>query len=258
VNSGPGPTGAHATDRPDEHLGDLVPDLVEGRLGAADPGLVLQHLDSCPDCRTELADAVVAAAALRGLVADPRPVDPRPADPRPADSRTVAPPVETPDSGGVTGPVGSSPGPARRRVPALAGALAVALLAVGVLGGIGWNHRPGRGQVSVSTAATPVTALFQAGGRTSGAAVITGSGTTRRMTIAADIGAPAKGTLVTVWLTAAGSPVQRIGTLDSSGHGSFTMSAATAAEYSAVVLTEQPGSATSLDRTAVVATARLT
>lgn len=239
MSSGPG----YSDAPPDGHLGDLVADLADGRLGDADPGLVLQHLDTCPDCRTELADAVVAAAALRGVVASPRPA---PTGLHPGPSGQEAP-----------GPVPGSPGTDRgRRVPALAGALAVALLAVGVLGGIGWSHRTGAG-TTVPAATAPVTALFRAGGRTSGAAVITGSGATRRMTIEADAGTPAQGTLVTVWLTAADEPTQRVGTLDSSGHGSFVMSATTAAEYSAVVLTEQPVSATRFDRAAVIATAQL-
>lgn len=271
AGAGPsGPTPEHSDTSPGEHLGELVVDLVDGRLGDADPGLVLQHLDSCPDCRTGLADAVVAAAALRGVVASPRPV--------PADAAAPLPPLSPP-------PPLSSPPPealdrprtrpradlpeadhprARRgrRAPALAGALAVVLLAVGVLGGVGWSHRPGpvatAGPAADSAAAAPLTALFRTGDRTRGAAVITGSGSTRRMTIQADTGTPASGTLVTVWLTAPGEPSQHIGTLDGSGHGSFVMSATTAAEYSAVVLTEQPGPVTRLDRAAVIATAALT
>lgn len=228
------------------HLGDLVADLVEGRLDNADPALVLQHLQRCPGCRDELADAVVAAAALRdvtGPLTEARPDLPAPAvhdrQPRPPDLRVRG----------------------RSRVlQAVAGVAVLAALAGGLLGGVALGRRTGPDSPARPPAAVaaPVTALFRAAGRTRGAAVVTGSGDTRRMTIDAEPGTPPAGTVVVVWLLAAGEPTQRVGALDAAGRGSFLMSADTAARYSRVVLSDQPAASSSLDAATVVATADLT
>jgi len=58
----------------DGHLGHLVADLAGGSLGDADPALVLHHLADCEPCCADLADSVVAAAALRQLALSPLPL----------------------------------------------------------------------------------------------------------------------------------------------------------------------------------------
>ena len=234
--------GAADARSPGGHLGDLVTDLVDGRLEGADPGLVLQHLQRCSACRDDLADAVVVAAALRGVTG----VSVVGHD----DRRTTPTHVAVPPPG------------AHRRSRALVGVATAAVLTAligGVLGGVAIGRRTDTGGAAANpVAAAPVTVLLQADGRTRGAAVVTGSGSTRRMTIDAELDASPAGTVLTVWLRAAGQPNQRVGTLDVAGRGSFVMSAATAARYSTVVLSDQPVAAASLDPATVVATADLT
>ena len=125
------------------HLGDLVADLADGRLAGADPALVLQHLDGCAACRADLADTVVAGAALRQLSESVRPpVEPTPQSSPPPDLPVAPRPAET--TGPAADPRTSWPrhrvgpgGPAgRRRVGTVAGGALLAL-AVGAVGGIG-------------------------------------------------------------------------------------------------------------------------
>lgn len=272
--SGVGPPVPDAAD-PDvgDHLGDLVVDLASGSLADADPSAVLAHLDRCPRCRSELTDAVVAAAALRSerpapessvdtaaATLPPLGLDPR-VGPGPEWSRPVRPSAgtATADAGSRRRARGPRPREAaghRRRALALT---AAAALAVGVLvgGGVATTRRP------VATPPAAVTVLLRSGAVTRGAAVITAAGGQRKMTITAGVtqraagGGPSR-VVLTVWLTRPdGHTAQRVGVLDGAGRGSFAMSAATAAQYPRVVLTASAAPVAALDPAAVVATAQL-
>ncbi len=149
------------------HLDGLVADLAAGRLAGADPALVLNHLDRCADCRSELADAVVAAAALRELPA----VDPAPEPVPPAAAAAGAPhdrrgnpaggyPAAGLPAGGYPAaglPAAGHPA-GRRRRGALVGAGLVLALAVGAAGG-GVAERLARDGSPSAAAPTPASTL---------------------------------------------------------------------------------------------------
>ena len=266
--SGPGGGTAMTTTPADGHLGDLVVDLADGNLAGADPALALAHLDNCPECRAELADAVVAAAALREFSVPAPPPVPAAADgamelPAWTPPAAVEPVGNEPVGNEPVGnepvgnePVGNEPVGARRRPAgrrAVALAAAVALLAgVGIGGGVSALRDNGR------PPPTAVTLLLRSGASPRGAAVLTAAGDTRRMTIAVD-GVPVpSGTVLLVWLSGGNSGPLRVGTLDAGGRGTFGMSAETASRFAEVVLTDQtPESAGVMDSAAIVASAAL-
>lgn len=239
-----------STTPADGHLGELVIDLADGSLAGADPALALAHLDSCPECRAELTDAVVAAAALREF-ATPAP--------EPATDSATGLPAWTPPVGAEPVGAGTAAGePVRaarprttRRAVALAAAVAL-LVGVGIGGGalaLRDDRRP---------PPTAVTLLLRSGANPRGAAVLTAAGGTRKMTIAVDGVPVASGTVLVVWLSGGNSGPLRVGTLDASGRGTFGMSADTASRFAEVVLTDQsPQSAGVMDAKAIVATASL-
>lgn len=249
---GPGPlAGGGPRDGAGGHLDDLVADLADGRLAGADPALVLQHLDSCAACRADLADTVVAGAALRQLSESVRPPAVDSAAPATPDGPSAPRPADTSGSE-VSRPfrprhrVGSGGRAGRRRAGAVAGAALLALV-VGAAGGVGVSNRTRSPAVATPptadagrTAGTvrAVLAGPVGGSPAVGVVVIGGSGATRRMALwTSGLRTPVGDQVYEVWLD--GSTPLAVGRLDRAGSGSWVMATSVAAGRSTVLVVRQ-------------------
>lgn len=67
------PTKPSTTDPSHEEIEALLPDYVDGTLGAADRARVDAHLETCEECRASVTDAGESLRALSGLKKQPAP-----------------------------------------------------------------------------------------------------------------------------------------------------------------------------------------
>jgi hypothetical protein len=189
-----------------------------------------RHLKGCPACTDELIDLVVAHGALRSADLALRDLE-RP--PTLGAGAVVAdeplPPLPPPDGRRSPGAGARS----RRRVVAVLGAVAAAVVLVAALGlsGVLDGSTPSRtvvAQAPLHPIDAPATAT--------GLVTVLADGTTRQMTVSTrDLGDPGPGTYYEVWLLdPATFKMLPVGVLPPSGEGTYAVTAGLMSGYSAV------------------------
>jgi len=233
---------------------DLV-GLLAGELSRQDTVAAAHHLEGCPACTRELVDLIVAHAALRSsvrvthllsahddesvptlasAVSDPEGADGSPKVPE----EPPLPPLVTSPGGASSAGAPRHPGRARR-VRHLAAAAVVLLLVIGaVVATLAARTSGPTGPVRV--AAAPLHPIMAPAGATGSVAVFA-DGSTRALAVEARrLPSPAAQSYYEVWLL---DPATRkmlpMGVLSPSGRGSYSVSAAIMAGYSAVDISLQ-------------------